>query len=130
MFTKHVSFDSKDKFGFNILHNAIANEHWKGETQEDNEWKGHYIIKRILNLPVIKLGAMDHQKNNALHLAFVHKKPMFFSFVKERAGTEEKKKKKMPKLMECLFQRNSAGNTPLHLACRKKKTHNSGQILS
>ena len=120
--SKGLDIAEKDKYGFNILHHAIQNEHWKGS--QEGSFKGSHIIKEVINLKEIKVVDSDLQDNNTLHLALLHKKPEVFSFILERAkGNKEKEKK----LGECLKQQNKAGKMPLHIACQKSNTDDKGR---
>ena len=99
--SKGLDIDEQDKYGFNILHHAIQNEHWKGSTESDKkegdkkQFRGSFIIEEILNLREIKVGDSDFQNNNTLHLALLHKKPEVFSFILDRAKRNPEKEKKL-----------------------------------
>ena len=83
-----------DKFGFNVLHHAIQNGHWKHNEDDskpqntnvkleqynldDKKYPGLFIIEQLINQERIKLGDLDKQENNALHLALLHGKPEVF----------------------------------------------------
>ena len=127
--SKGLDIGEQDKYGFNILHQAIQNEHWRDKedssTKSDdrNQFRGSFIIKEILNLKDIKVGHSDFQENNTLHLALLHKKPEVAAFILGRAkGIPEKEKK----LREVLKQKNKGGKMPLHIACQKSNTDDQG----
>ena len=112
----------EDKYGYNILHHAIQNEHWKdievsNGDEKRNTFKGSFIIDKILNLKDIHVGDLDLQLNNPLHLSLMHKKPSFFPYIFERAKNSEYRNK-LEKLAEALSNPNKDGKMPLHIACQ------------
>ena len=127
--SRGLDLGEQDKYGYNILHHAIQNEHWRDEkdalakSSEISVFKGSYIIKQLINLKEIKVGHSDAQENSTIHLALLHMKPEVVSFIFDRANGKEEKE---TKLREVLKQKNKSGKLPLHIACQSNIKDNAG----
>ena len=97
---KGIDLGEQGNYGYNILHHAIQNDHWRDEKHvqnkqsEESAFKGSYIIQELIDLKEIKVGDSDKQENSTIHLALLLKRPEVVSFIFDRAEKSQKKSRK------------------------------------
>lgn len=128
----------KDKYGFTILHHAIQNTNWAGNT---------LVAKKLFQLDDFNMTETDKQGNTSLHMAAQidraenHKIfDVFFERLKANQhldnndvflhGAQPGYVEYLSNLIHCIQAPNLHGKTPLHIACDVGNPDSVDQLIS